>query len=145
MLPGVVVLGSHVVALLVEAAGVLAATLSMCTARRRDPHHKTNSARKRGAGTQQTDYELNGSAQHNGAGGTAGSSGNGTDGWGSGGGHHGRGSAAAYDDDDDDVAGSGGSADHDGSLDGGGGSGRGGAAGVPLYSSEEYSSILGNS
>jgi hypothetical protein len=60
MLPGVVVLGSHVVALLVEAAGVLAATLSMCTARRRDPHHKTSSARKRGADTQQTDYELNG-------------------------------------------------------------------------------------
>jgi len=60
MLPGVVVLGSHVVALLVEAASVLAATLSMCTARRRDPHHKTSSARKRGTGTQQTDYELNG-------------------------------------------------------------------------------------
>ncbi len=59
MLPSVVVLGSHVVALLVEVAGVLAATLSMCTARRRDPHHKTTSARKRGAGTQQTDYELN--------------------------------------------------------------------------------------
>ncbi len=59
MLPGVVVLGSHVVALLVEAAGVLAATLSMCTARKRDPHHKTNNARKRGPGTQQTDYELN--------------------------------------------------------------------------------------
>jgi len=49
-----------VVALLVEVAGVLAATLSMCTAKRRDPHHKTSSARKRGAGTQQTDYELNG-------------------------------------------------------------------------------------
>ncbi len=48
------------VVLLVEAVGVLAATLSMCTARRRDPHHKTSSARKRGAGTQQTDYELNG-------------------------------------------------------------------------------------
>jgi hypothetical protein len=60
MLPGVVVLGSHVVALLVEAAGVLAATLSMCIARRRDPHHKTSNVRKRGAGTQQTDYELNG-------------------------------------------------------------------------------------
>ncbi len=60
MLPGVVVLGSHVVAILVEAAGVLAATLSMCTAKRRDPHHKTRSARKRGARTQQTDYELNG-------------------------------------------------------------------------------------
>ncbi|CAK9860326.1 unnamed protein product [Sphagnum jensenii] len=145
MLLGVVVLGSHVVALLLEAAGVLAATLSMCTVRRRDPNHKTSSsARKRGAGTQQTDYELSGSAQHNGAGGIAGSSGNGTDGWGSGGGHHGRGSAAAYDDDDDIVAGS---ADHDGSLDGGGGSGRGGggAAGVPFYSSEEYSSIIGNS
>jgi len=134
MLQGVVVLGSHVVALLVEAAGVLAATLSMCTAIRRDLHHKTSSARKRGVGTHQTDYELNGSAQHNGANGTAGSSGNGTDGWGSGGGHHGRGSATAYDDDDDDddVAGLGGSADHDGSLDGGGGSGRGGVAGVPL-------------
>ncbi len=132
MLPGVVVLGSHVVALLVEAVGVLAATLSMCIARRRDPHHKTSSARKCGAGTQQTDYELNGSAQHNGADGTAGSSGNGTDGWGFGGGHHRRGSVVAYDDDDDDVAGSGGSADHNGSLDGGGGSGRGGAAGVPL-------------
>jgi len=60
MLPGVVVLGSHVVALLVEVAGVLVATLSMCTARRRDPHHKTSSARKCSAGTQQTDYELNG-------------------------------------------------------------------------------------
>jgi hypothetical protein len=60
MLPGVVVLGSHVVALLVEAVGVLTATLSMCTARRRDPHHKASSARKRGAGTQQMDYELNG-------------------------------------------------------------------------------------
>jgi len=60
MLPGVVVLGSHVVALLVEAAGVLAATLSMCTTKRRDPYHKTNSARKRGVDTQQTDYELNG-------------------------------------------------------------------------------------
>ncbi len=60
MLPGVVVLGSHVVALLVEAAGVLAATLSMCTPRRRDPHHKTSSARKRCTGTRQTDYELNG-------------------------------------------------------------------------------------
>jgi hypothetical protein len=59
MLPGVVVLGSHVVALLVEAAGVLAATLSMCTARRRDPHHKTSSARKRSDDTHQTDYELN--------------------------------------------------------------------------------------
>ncbi len=53
-------MGSHVVALLVEAVGVLAATLSMCAARRRDPHHKTNSARKCGVGTQQTDYELNG-------------------------------------------------------------------------------------
>jgi len=72
-------------------------------------------------------------AQHNGAGGTAGSSGNGIDSWGSGGGHHGRGLTAAYDDDDDDVvAGSRGSADYDGSLDGGGGSGRGGAAGIPL-------------
>jgi hypothetical protein len=60
MLLSVVVLGSHVVALLVEAIGVLAATLSMCTARRRDPHHKASSARKHGAGTQQTDYELNG-------------------------------------------------------------------------------------
>ncbi len=60
MLPGVVVLGNHVVALLVEAAGVLAATLNMCTAIRRDPHHKTSSVRKRGVGTQQTDYELNG-------------------------------------------------------------------------------------
>jgi len=49
-----------VVALLVEAAGVLAATLSMCTAGRIDHHHKTSSVRKRGAGTQQTDYELNG-------------------------------------------------------------------------------------
>jgi hypothetical protein len=60
MLPGVVVLGSHVVALLVEVVGVLAATLSMCIARKRawDPHHKASSARKRGAGTQQTDYEL---------------------------------------------------------------------------------------
>ncbi|CAK9211984.1 unnamed protein product [Sphagnum jensenii] len=81
MLPCVVVLGSHVVALLVEVAG---------------------------------------------------SSGNGTDGWGSGSGHHGRGSAAAYDDDDDVVAGLGGSTDYDGSLDGGGGFGRGGAAGVPF-------------
>ncbi|CAK9854867.1 unnamed protein product [Sphagnum jensenii] len=132
MLLGVVVLGSHVVALLVEVAGVLTATLSMCTARRRDPHHKASSARKRGTGTQQTDYELNGSAQHDGADETTGSSGNGTNGWGSRGGHHGRGSTTAYDDDDDVVAGSGGSADHDGSLDGGGGSGRGGAAGVPL-------------
>ncbi len=122
------------VALLVEAAGVLAATLSMCTARRRDPHHKSSSARKRDAGTQQTDYELNGSTQHNGSGRTAGSSGNGTDGWGSGGGHHGKGLAAAYDDDDDDdvVAGSGGSTDHNGSLDGGGGSRRGRVVGVPL-------------
>ncbi len=48
------------VALLVEATGVLAATLNMCTARRRDPYHKTSSARKRGANTQQMDYELNG-------------------------------------------------------------------------------------
>ncbi len=47
------------VALLVEAAGVLAATLNMCTARRRDPHHKTSSARKRDTSTLQTDYELN--------------------------------------------------------------------------------------
>jgi hypothetical protein len=60
MLPAVVILGSHVVALLVEAVGMLAATLSMCTARRRDPHHKVSSAKKRGADTQQTDYELNG-------------------------------------------------------------------------------------
>jgi hypothetical protein len=60
MLPGVVVLGSHVVVLLVEAVGVLATTLSMCIAKRRDPHHKTSSARKRGTGTQQTNYELNG-------------------------------------------------------------------------------------
>ncbi|CAK9195594.1 unnamed protein product [Sphagnum troendelagicum] len=59
MLPCAVIPGSHVVALLEEAADVLAATLSMCTARRRDPHHKTSSARKRGAGTQQTNYELN--------------------------------------------------------------------------------------
>jgi hypothetical protein len=80
MLPGVVVLGSHVVALLVEAAGVLAATLSMCIAKRKDPHHKTSSAGKRGTSTQQTDYELNGLAQHNGADGTASSYGNGTDG-----------------------------------------------------------------
>ncbi len=70
-------------------------------------------------------------AQHNGTGGTAGSSGNGTDGWGSGSGHHERGSAFAYDDDDDVVAGSRGSTDYDGSLDGGGGSERGGAARVP--------------
>ncbi len=39
---------------------MLAATLSMCTARRRDPHHKTSSARKHSTATQQTDYELNG-------------------------------------------------------------------------------------
>jgi hypothetical protein len=71
--------------------------------------------------------------QHNGTGGTVGSSGNGTDGWGSRGGHHGRGSTATYDDDDDDVVvGLGGLADYDGSLDGGGGSERGGTAGVPL-------------
>jgi hypothetical protein len=60
MLQGVVVLGSHVVALLVEATGMLAATLSMCTAKRKDPHHKTSSAKKSGAGTKQTNYELNG-------------------------------------------------------------------------------------
>ncbi len=33
--------------------------MSICTAKRKDPHHKTRSARKRGAGTQQMDYELN--------------------------------------------------------------------------------------
>jgi hypothetical protein len=31
----------------------------MCTARKRDPHHKASSARKCSIGTQQTDYELN--------------------------------------------------------------------------------------